>query len=180
MKNAMLALALLCASVLYAAPVSAAPIVIGSIYFADNSPLGGAVVVENLSDAAGVPDDFGEIVVELQLAGGGSEIYGYGQVGVLAPSFVLGGPWDPTFTFSSLTFTPGLNTAALDLPDPALYTSASLRLMFRTTFVDNAAPVAIRANATSPVTIGAVPEPAALLLVGAGAAVAALRRRVRA
>jgi hypothetical protein len=171
------AIALLGASFITATSAQAAPIVIGTFYFIDNPPLGGSVVVENLSNVPGMPDDFNEIVVELELVGGGTEEYGYGEVGVLGPEFVLGGPSNPLFTFSPLGFSPGSNTAALDLPDPTLYVSASLVLDFKTFFVDNTAPIAIQDGASSPIRIPSVPEPATLLLVGS-TLVAGFRRRI--
>jgi hypothetical protein len=162
---------------LAAAPLQAAPIVIGSFYFVDNLPIAESVVVENLSAVPGLADNFEEIVIELELAAGGSEIYGYGEVGVLGPSFVLDGPTNPLFTFSPLDFSPGSNTAALDLLDPSLYTSASLVLMFQSILVNNTNPIALQAGASSQITIGAVPEPATILLLASGATAGALRRR---
>lgn len=185
MHKVTLTIGLVVAALVAATPARAASIPIGSFYFG-NFGLGPVITLENNSDFVGIPDDFNEITIKLELAGGGSETYGFGTLdpGVLNPSFFLTS--ETGFNFAPLSSALNSNIASLDVLDPSLYTRALLSLTFGPALlVDNTPPICITGpcfdNSVPPVEVfdsaeigieddlmNPVPEPSTIILLIGG------------
>ena len=168
-KNSVGVLGAAAAVVLLSTPAQAASI-IGSFYFTnDPEP---TVMLENLSNLTSLAGDFDNVTLELHPSGGGpSDVFFWGQNGG-APTFLpLGGPG------SSLPLGPG-ESGALNLGGLPPFDEADVDLGFQGGSVNNTPPIDVNGDGDDLENI-TVPEPAMLLLFGAGLALVARRSRAR-